>query len=725
MIHHRFTKLLLLHVVALVALLSGCIAPIVPPAGSAAPAPAGPLAVVATYSVLGDLVHQVAGDQIELTVLVGADSDPHVYEPTPQDGVALAEADLLLENGLAFESWLDDLYTATGSQAKRIAVSDGVDTLTFTGHEHDHDAESEAADHEHEAVTPHRLAVADGEAAVVHLLDVASGAVLASYDLAGAARVYTGPDGGLLYAVQQSANQVNVIDSGLRLVPHDDHYHLDWEEPALLDFTLAGTQPVHFVSHDEQIAIFNDGDGTATVFTENAVRENGPVQTIDSGRPHHGVAVPLDDVVIISLPDPEDAEAVLPVGITVRTLAGEVVATLADCPGLHGEASLSHDVAAFGCNDGVLMVERTADGWQSSKIPNPTENPNNARVGTLAYNAATDLLVGNLSRDGIVLIDRAAGTMTPIALPAPLWAFALSQHDPHVIVALALDGALYTIDGETGAVVGSVAVVDAFEPPQQGEHNALRPALLAAGDMAYVSNPATGEVIEVHLAELAVERRLAVAGAPVTLAAVGAKADPHAADHNETEADADEHDHEHGEFDPHTWMSPLNAIVMVENIAKALAAADPANAATYQANAAAYTAELEQLDAEMRAQFATIPAAQRILVTTHDLFGYFARDYGFTVLGSALNSVTTEAADPSAAQIATLVEEIRAAGVPAIFVENVGNADLMQQIANEAGVTLAPPLHTHGLGAAGSGAEDYLGMMRTNATIITTALAGQ
>ena len=112
--------------------------PLSPPAGSAAPAPAGPLAVVATYSVLGDLVQQIAGDQIALTVLVGADSDPHVYEPTPQDGVALAEADLLLENGLAFESWLDDLYTATGSQTQRIAVSDGIDTLTFTGHAHDH-----------------------------------------------------------------------------------------------------------------------------------------------------------------------------------------------------------------------------------------------------------------------------------------------------------------------------------------------------------------------------------------------------------------------------------------------------------------------------------------------------------------------------------------------------------------------------------------------------------
>jgi ABC-type Zn uptake system ZnuABC Zn-binding protein ZnuA len=161
---------------------------------------------------------------------------------------------------------------------------------------------------------------------------------------------------------------------------------------------------------------------------------------------------------------------------------------------------------------------------------------------------------------------------------------------------------------------------------------------------------------------------------------------------------------------------------MVENIRAALAAADPANAAQFDANAAAYTAQLEQLDAEIRAELETIPAGQRKLVTTHDLFGYFARDYDFEVLGSALGSVTTEAADPSAGQIAALVEEIRAAGVPAIFVETVGNPALMEQIAQEAGVTLAPPLYSHGLGPAGSGAETYIGMIRTNAQTIAEAL---
>jgi hypothetical protein len=299
-----------------------------------------------------------------------------------------------------------------------------------------------------------------------------------------------------------------------------------------------------------------------------------------------------------------------------------------------------------------------------------------------------------------------------------MWAFSWSEYDPDQVLALTIDGSLHAIDYATGEILGSVPVVDAFELPQQGEEGVLRPALLASGDMAYISSPNTGEVIEVHTPHMEVDRRLAVEGAPFSLAAFGAMADPHAHEHEDSAA----HDHEHGEFDPHTWLSPLNAIVMVENMRAALIAADPANADLFNANAAAFTEELQQLDAELRAMIDEIPAEQRKLVTTHDLFGYFARNYGFEVLGSALGSVTTEAADPSAGQIAELVEEIRSAGVAAIFVENVGNPALMERIAQEAGVALAPPLHTHGLGAAGSGADDYLGMIRTNVQIIVEAL---
>jgi zinc/manganese transport system substrate-binding protein len=180
--------------------------------------------------------------------------------------------------------------------------------------------------------------------------------------------------------------------------------------------------------------------------------------------------------------------------------------------------------------------------------------------------------------------------------------------------------------------------------------------------------------------------------------------------------------HEHGAFDPHVWHDVANAIVMVGNIHDGLVAADPAHAAAYDANAAAYTAELQALDGWVREQVATLPPERRKLVTNHDTFAYFAKAYGFEILGTALGSVSTEVGDPSAQKIVALVDEIDAAGVCAIFAENVANPDLMESIAAEAGVELAPSLYTDALGPPDSPGGTYDGMMRSNVTTIVTAL---
>lgn len=96
-------------------------APTAMPEPTAVPTPdAPPLKVIATYSILGDLVQNVAGDRIDLTVLVGPGGDAHTYEPTPRDSAALAEAAILFENGLMFESWIDDLFVASGSKAEHV-----------------------------------------------------------------------------------------------------------------------------------------------------------------------------------------------------------------------------------------------------------------------------------------------------------------------------------------------------------------------------------------------------------------------------------------------------------------------------------------------------------------------------------------------------------------------------------------------------------------------------
>lgn len=179
---------------------------------------------------------------------------------------------------------------------------------------------------------------------------------------------------------------------------------------------------------------------------------------------------------------------------------------------------------------------------------------------------------------------------------------------------------------------------------------------------------------------------------------------------------------EGGDYDPHIWHSAANAIQMTKNIRDALITADPANQSTYEANAEAYLKQLEDLDSWIFDEVAKLPESRRKLVTTHDTFGYFADRYGFQIIGTVLPT-TTEGASPSAQEIATLVNNLKASGVPAVFAENVSSKALLRQIADEAGLTIVASLYTDALGPAGSDGDTYLSMMRFNATTIVTELS--
>ncbi len=175
------------------------------------------------------------------------------------------------------------------------------------------------------------------------------------------------------------------------------------------------------------------------------------------------------------------------------------------------------------------------------------------------------------------------------------------------------------------------------------------------------------------------------------------------------------------ELDPHVWHDPILAISMVQAIADALAETDPANADEYRTRADDYIGELRRLDAWIREQTVRVPESRRVLVTTHDTFGYFADRYGFEVL-SVMGSVSSEAADPSAAEVAAVVQQIRARQVPAVFAENILSPRLTEQIAREAGVQLVGTLYTDALGAADSPGASYLSMMRFNVQTIVEAM---
>jgi ABC-type Zn uptake system ZnuABC Zn-binding protein ZnuA len=177
------------------------------------------------------------------------------------------------------------------------------------------------------------------------------------------------------------------------------------------------------------------------------------------------------------------------------------------------------------------------------------------------------------------------------------------------------------------------------------------------------------------------------------------------------------------EPDPHVWHDVTLAMQMTRNVRDALSTADPANAATYSANAEAYLSDLQALDLWAVMQVQTIPNNRRKLVTSHDALGYFAARYGFQIVGAALPSFSTEVAEPSAAELAKLASGIRAVGVPAIFAENVHNPQLVERLATEAGVVVAPPLYTDALGKPGSEGDTYVKMVRWNVSTIAGALA--
>ncbi|ERG64126.1 hypothetical protein L332_06615 [Agrococcus pavilionensis RW1] len=193
------------------------------------------------------------------------------------------------------------------------------------------------------------------------------------------------------------------------------------------------------------------------------------------------------------------------------------------------------------------------------------------------------------------------------------------------------------------------------------------------------------------------------------------------ADHDHAHEPDDHAGHDHGEFDPHVWTDPANAIAQAEAIRDAVTAADPD--ADIDASAAAYLERLAELESWMRASIEQVPVEERLVVTTHDTFGYLERAFDVQVLGTVLPSLD-DSADASAAHIDDLVAEIRATGTPVVFSENAIDPQLAATIAREAGVELRQgedALAADALGPEGSPTGTYIGSQLHNTTAIVTA----
>jgi zinc/manganese transport system substrate-binding protein len=206
--------------------------------------------------------------------------------------------------------------------------------------------------------------------------------------------------------------------------------------------------------------------------------------------------------------------------------------------------------------------------------------------------------------------------------------------------------------------------------------------------------------------------------------------DDHKHDHGKKDAHGHAHDHgkkddhaghDHGAFDPHAWQDVRLAMTYARNIAAGLEAADPAGAQTYRAGLETYLAELDALDAEIRTTLSAIPPERRRVVTAHDSFGYFARAYGVEFLSLQGLSTNSEA---SARDVAAMIRQIKDQGITAVFVENVSDDRLLQQITSETGASIGGTLFSDALSMPVGPAPTYAAMMRHNAQQLLTALSG-
>lgn len=192
----------------------------------------------------------------------------------------------------------------------------------------------------------------------------------------------------------------------------------------------------------------------------------------------------------------------------------------------------------------------------------------------------------------------------------------------------------------------------------------------------------------------------------------------HDHDHDDGHNHGDGH-HHHGDADPHAWQSLANGVIYARNVADGLAAADPAHADAYRQRAAAYIARLEALDAAAKKTFAAIAADRRKVVTSHDAFGYFGDAYGVSFIPAM--GVSTDA-EPSAGEVARIIEQVKRDKVPAVFVENISSPKLVQQIARETGAKVGGTLYSDALSKPGQPGATYMEMFEWNVRQLAAAL---
>lgn len=396
---------------------------------------------------------------------------------------------------------------------------EGHDDGAHDDHDHDEDHHSHAARSDAEEVPgpEPRLVVADASDAVVHVIDLATGEVLASFDVdAPGAALYVGSGNRAVAAVQTPADTVAFIDAGTFAVDHGDHNHYYVAPPALLDDTLDTGTPIHVTSAFGAFAIFGDVEGAAFLIDEATLTDDGMVdgEVQETGAPHHGGATWITPE-LLAISGPEDGQEG---GLADQVWVfhdGEQVGSY-DCPGLHGERP-GADWTGFACADRILLLEGHGDHAHAKVVEYPAELGDDFRVGYLA-SAWDSSVFAAVRGDVLLLVDADAGEATVVELPAEAATRSVVDDDGNLLV-LTADGVLHLFDPGSGDLLASSEPVITID---DGE-DAPRFSFAGGRDRVYVPVPGEGVIHELATNDgLRLARTIEVGGAPANLAFLGA-----------------------------------------------------------------------------------------------------------------------------------------------------------------------------------------------------------
>ncbi|MEX3516659.1 hypothetical protein VVR26_04220 [Corynebacterium camporealensis] len=410
------------------------------------------------------------------------------------------------------------LITSCSSPDNNEAASDPTNEAGHA-HEHEHDHEH---DHDHAAEGQEEVAELPTRLIFTHDGGVTTlddeGKVLEESELPGFLRINNAGDD--RHALVTQGDKFRLYDSGLVTKPHGDHNHYFVQEPTLDDATFNAPHAGHVVHHDGYTALFADGSGVAEIYkTDELAEGKEPLRTVDTGAPHHGVAVPLEDGSVVVTKGTEDERH------TIQHLDedGEVLSETTKCPGVHGEAAAGNGHIFFGCEDGPVVF----DGKEFHKV-DVSEYAGAGgyqRSGNAAGSEESDVILADNKTEedaeferpeSVALINTADNTARTVDLGSSYWFRSLARGPLGEGLVLTYDGNLNIIDPDTGEIEDKVKAIDEWKEKEEWQQPG--PILKSADGYAYITDAENQELVVVDLHKREVTKRIELDFQPTEMA---------------------------------------------------------------------------------------------------------------------------------------------------------------------------------------------------------------